>query len=104
MTFDLASNRARRRHARPYLERFIHGAIYAQRPDVHAVVHSHAPSVVPFTASSVQLRPVYHMSGFLNRGAPVFEMRARFGLTDMLIRNKAQGRRWARRSGPKPWC
>ena len=32
----------------PYLERFIHGEIYAQRPDVQSVVHSHAASVVPF--------------------------------------------------------
>ena len=92
MTFDLASNPLDGDTRSPYLERFIHGAIYAQRPDVHAVVHSHAPSVVPFTASSVRLRPVYHMSGFLDRGAPVFEIRERFGLTDMLIRNDAQGR------------
>src|SRR6201982_3599652 len=26
----------------PYLERFIHGAIYEARPDVNAVIHSHA--------------------------------------------------------------
>ncbi|HEX7557711.1 MAG TPA: class II aldolase/adducin family protein, partial [Usitatibacter sp.] len=27
---------------KPYLERFIHGEMYRQRPDVMAVVHSHA--------------------------------------------------------------
>ena len=32
----------------PYLERFIHGAVYEMRPDVHAVVHNHSPSVIPF--------------------------------------------------------
>ena len=34
-----------------YRERFIHGEIYKVRPDVNAVVHSHSPTVVPFTAS-----------------------------------------------------
>jgi ribulose-5-phosphate 4-epimerase/fuculose-1-phosphate aldolase len=42
--------------------------------------------VVPFAASTVALRPIYHMSGFLHAGAPVFEMRREFGHTDLLIR------------------
>ena len=91
MTFDLASAAQDGDTRTPYLERFIHGEIYARRPDVHAVVHSHSPSVVPFAASSVRLRPIYHMSGFLRAGAPVFEIRERFGVTDMLVRNAAQG-------------
>src|ERR1043165_9323572 len=31
----------------PYLERFIHGAIYEARPDVNAVIHSHAEDILP---------------------------------------------------------
>ena len=91
MTFDLASTAQGADPRAPYLERFIHGEIYARRADVYAIVHSHSPAVVPFAASSVPLRPIYHMSGFLRAGAPVFEIRERFGLTDMLIRNGAQG-------------
>ncbi|MFO1325195.1 MAG: class II aldolase/adducin family protein [Burkholderiales bacterium] len=91
MTFDLAANAQDGDTRTPYLERFIHGEIYAKRPDVQAVVHSHAAAVVPFAASSVPLRPVYHMSSFLRTGAPVFEIRERFGMTDMLVRNNAQG-------------
>ena len=90
MTFDLKSNALDGDARAPYLERFIHGEIYARRPDVHAVVHSHSASVVPFAASSVRLRPIYHMSSFLRTGAPVFDIRSRFGMTDMLIRNHAQ--------------
>lgn len=91
VSYDLESN-ALHGDTRPgYLERFIHGEIYARRPDVQAVVHSHAPAVVPFAASSVALRPIYHMSGFLARGTPVFEMRERFGATDLLIRTAPQG-------------
>lgn len=91
MTFDLDSNVQDGDTRPPYLERFIHGRIYAQRPDVMAVVHSHAASVVPFAASSVSLRPIYHMSSFLGDHVPVFEIRELFGMTDMLIRNNAQG-------------
>jgi ribulose-5-phosphate 4-epimerase/fuculose-1-phosphate aldolase len=91
MTFDLQSNPQDADVRAPYLERFIHGEIYARRPDVHAIVHSHSAAVVPFAASSVPLRPIYHMSSFLRSGAPVFEIRTQFGMTDMLVRNNAQG-------------
>ncbi len=33
---------------RLYAERVIHGEIYKARPDVTAVVHHHAPAVMPF--------------------------------------------------------
>ncbi|HEX9276444.1 MAG TPA: class II aldolase/adducin family protein [Casimicrobiaceae bacterium] len=91
MTFDFASTAQDNDTRQPYLESFIHGEIYAKRPDLHAVVHSHSPTVVPFAASSVRLRPIYHMSGFLHAGAPVFEIRKMFGMTDLLVRNRAQG-------------
>ena len=32
----------------PYLERFIHAAIFEARPDVTAVVHAHAEDTLPF--------------------------------------------------------
>jgi ribulose-5-phosphate 4-epimerase/fuculose-1-phosphate aldolase len=91
MTFDLDSNAVDGDERRPYLERFIHGGIYRRRPDVMAVVHSHSPSVIPFAASSVPLRPIYHMASFITRQARVFEIRERFGVTDMLVRDAAQG-------------
>ena len=99
MTFDLDSVAQEGDTRTPYLERFIHGQVYARRPDVVSVVHSHAPAVVPFAASSVPLKPIYHMSCFLRTGAPVFEIRERFGMTDMLVRNNAQGAALAERLG-----
>ena len=70
---------------RVYLERFIHAGIYRARPDVHAVVHSHSPGVIPFGVTQQPLRPVFHMCGFLGDGAALFEIRDVAGDSDMLI-------------------
>jgi ribulose-5-phosphate 4-epimerase/fuculose-1-phosphate aldolase len=79
-----------------YLERFIHSEIYRLRPDIRAIVHNHSPSVIPFGATSVKLRPIYHMSGFLGAGVPVFDIRVCAGETDMLVRTQALGAAHAR--------
>ncbi len=70
---------------RPSIERFIHGEVYRRRPDVMAVVHTHAPALIPFGVSAVPLRPLYHMAGFLEDGPPVFDIRIEHGVTNMLV-------------------
>lgn len=84
-----------------YLERFIHGQIYRARPDVMAIVHSHSPTVLPFTVvSDVKFQPVCHMSGFLGQGAPVFEIRDTAGTaSDLLVRSNELGRALAESLG-----
>ena len=91
--FDLDSNLTDDDSRRVYLERFIHGEIYRARPDVAAVVHSHSPSVVPFSAAEcAKFRPISHMCGFLGDGAARFEIREFAGdATDLLVRNGALG-------------
>ena len=91
-----------RRGATPFLERFIHAAIYQARPDVNAVVHCHSPSLIPFGTTAAPLRPLYHMSAFLGWGAPVFDIRAADGDTDMLVRTLDLGHALAKTLGPKP--
>ena len=91
VSFDLDGTALDATGRRVYLERFIHGEIYRARPDVHAVVHSHSPSVIPFGVTQQPLRPVFHMSGFLGEGAALFEIRDVAGDTDMLISNGALG-------------
>src|SRR5262249_25693192 len=100
MQFDLDGN-ALEPHGRTlYVERFIHSEIYKAHPDIRAVVHSHSPSIIPFGATNVPLRPIYHMSSFLGAGVPVFEIREAGGAaTDMLIRDPALGAAVARRRG-----
>lgn len=85
-----------------YLERHIHSGIYRTRPDVGAVVHSHASAVVAFSVSrSARLRPVCHMSGFLgHEGPPLFDLRDIAGdASDLLVRDAATGDALARRLG-----
>src|SRR6476469_9848893 len=48
LEFDLDGNPVNAQGRSVYLERFIHGEIFRARPDVHAIVHSHSPNVVPF--------------------------------------------------------
>lgn len=93
LEFDLDGNPVAAGGRAVYLERFIHAEIYRARPDVHAVVHSHSPAVVPFgVVAGVSLQPVWHMSGFIGEAAPVFEIRHAAGAgSDLLIRSSALG-------------
>src|SRR5262249_24689506 len=75
-----------------YIERFIHGEIYRKRPDVRSIVRCHCPAGLPFAATSVPLRPLYHMAFFIGPGVPVFEIRQVAGMSDMLIRTPELGR------------
>jgi ribulose-5-phosphate 4-epimerase/fuculose-1-phosphate aldolase len=100
MEYDLDSEPVDPRGRTSYLERFIHGEIYRARPDVKAIVHSHSPSVIPYGVTGVPLRPLYHMSAFLADGAPVWDIRAAAGDTDMLVRTPALGRSLAQALGP----
>ena len=84
-----------------YRERFIHGEIYKARPDVNAVVHSHSPTVVPFTVTRARLRPLLHNAGFLGLGVPLFEIRKTAGDgTDLMILTPQLGQALARKLGP----
>jgi ribulose-5-phosphate 4-epimerase/fuculose-1-phosphate aldolase len=84
-----------------YQERFIHGEIYRVRPDVQAVVHCHTPSLIPFAASTVPLRAMYHMAVFVAEGVPVFDIRSAAGVTDLLVKTPALGRALAASLGSK---
>ena len=102
MEYDLDSTPVDARGRDLYTERFIHGEMLRARPDVMAVVHTHAPSLIPFTATQVPLRPMYHRAAFIAQGIPVFDIREGFGMTDMLIRNSAHGRALAKTLADKP--
>ncbi len=105
LEFDLDGNAVVPNSPAAYLERFIHGEIYRKRGDVMAVVHSHSPSVVPFSVvTGTKLRPICHMCGFLSeKGAPIFEIRDFAGPgSDLLITNGKLGAALADSLGEGP--
>jgi HCOMODA/2-hydroxy-3-carboxy-muconic semialdehyde decarboxylase len=80
-----------------YSERFIHSEIYRARPDVMAVVHSHSPTVIPFSVTQVPLKPI--RGPFLYPEVPVFDTRTAAGWTDLLISNPVLGKALAHALG-----
>jgi HCOMODA/2-hydroxy-3-carboxy-muconic semialdehyde decarboxylase len=86
----------------PYLERFIHGAIYESRPDVHAIVHNHSPSVIPFSVTGKRLKPFLHMCAHIGHEVPTWDSRDKFGDTTLLVGDMAMGRDLAQLLGGKP--
>lgn len=56
-----------------HLEVFIHSEILRARPDVQAVVHTHAPHAVAFSALGLPLQPVGHEGSVFCDGLPVFD-------------------------------
>ncbi len=83
-----------------YSERFIHASLYAARPDVHAVMHGHPLSLIPFSVGDIPVRPIFFTSDEFGDKVPVWDMRDEFGDgTDLLIRNKAHGDSLARAFG-----
>jgi ribulose-5-phosphate 4-epimerase/fuculose-1-phosphate aldolase len=102
MEFDLESNPVDQRDRRMFLERFIHGQAFRARPDVNAVVHSHSPTVIPFTVTDEPLKAISHIASFLANGCPCFEIRD-VGLTQgLLVTNNKQGAALAMTLGNNP--
>lgn len=75
-----------------YAERYIHGAIFERRPEVMSVVHNHSHAVIPFGVTATPLRPVFHVGAMIGADIPVWDIRDRFGDTDLLVVNMEQGR------------
>jgi HCOMODA/2-hydroxy-3-carboxy-muconic semialdehyde decarboxylase len=100
ITFDLDSNAINARGRPIYRERFIHGQIYQMRPDVNAVVHSHSPTVIPFSVTEKPLRAIFHNGHFLRQGTPVWEIRDHAGeQNNMLVLSNELGRSLAETLG-----
>jgi HCOMODA/2-hydroxy-3-carboxy-muconic semialdehyde decarboxylase len=87
---DLRGVRLAGGERRSYEEVAIHAAVYRQRTDIGAVVHSHAASVIPFGVTGVPLRPIYHMGSVIGDEIPVWDIAKRFGDTDLLVRDATQ--------------
>jgi ribulose-5-phosphate 4-epimerase/fuculose-1-phosphate aldolase len=100
MEFTLDCEPVDQRGRAMYAERQIHGAIYRARPDVGAVCHHHANSLIPFGVTNAQLRPIFHMASTIGTKVPVWDIREDFGDTNLLVTKSDQGDSLARALGP----
>jgi len=82
-----------------YAERVIHGCIYEARPDVTAVVHHHAPAVMPFCIAGIPIVPVFHLGAAGGETQPFWNQRDEFGDTNLLVVKPEEGRSLARALG-----
>jgi HCOMODA/2-hydroxy-3-carboxy-muconic semialdehyde decarboxylase len=96
MEYTLDNDPVDQRGLPMYAERYIHGTIYAARPDVNAVVHNHSLSVIPFGVTRVKLRPLMHTGSTMGEDIPVWDIREKFGDTTMLVLNNDHGHDLAR--------
>jgi HCOMODA/2-hydroxy-3-carboxy-muconic semialdehyde decarboxylase len=97
MEFDLDSNPVDQRGRTMYSERPIHGCIYRTRPEVMAVCHNHAHSLIPFGATGAAIKPIWHMAAGIGSNVPIWDIRDEFGDTDMLVTNNQMGSSLARK-------
>jgi len=105
MEFDLDSNPIDQRGRAMYVERPIHGCLYQARPDVHAICHSHAHQLIPFTVTGAAIKPVWVMGAVIGTEVPLWDIREDFPHDDgMLVVNNAIGSSLAQRIGAGRAC
>jgi HCOMODA/2-hydroxy-3-carboxy-muconic semialdehyde decarboxylase len=83
-----------------YLERFIHAAIFAARPDVMAVVHAHAEDTLLSARCCDQAAAGDPCRQLIGTEVPVWDIADRVGDTNLLVTNLEQARDLATCLGP----
>ena len=99
LEYDLDGNAVDPKGRTSFLERFVHSQIYRTRPDVNAIVHSHAPAVIAFGTTQTPPRPITLVAAFLPQRVPIFEIRRVAGMTNMLVLSPHLGRALAETLG-----
>lgn len=89
ITCDLEGEKVAGTSAR-HIEVFIHSEILRARPDIGAVVHTHAPYAVAFSALGREIQGIGHEGALFHAGIPVFSETA-----DLII-DQARGKAVAR--------
>src|SRR5580698_3681551 len=99
LEFTLDSQPVRPPKVQLYAERVIHGCIFAARSDVMAVVHHHAPAIMPFAIAGKPVVPVFHLGGTMGEEAPFWDQHDEFGDTNLLVVKPEEGQSLARALG-----
>ena len=99
LEFDADSEPVEPTPHRVFAERVLHGSLYRARPDIMAVCHHHAPSMLPFCITEVPLEPIFHLGATMGETVPVWDSQDEFGDTNLLVSTAAQGTSLARTLG-----
>lgn len=99
LEFGMDAEPVEQTEAKLFSERFIHAAIYRARPDVMAICHHHSPSIMPFCLTRVPLRAVSQTGSSMGPEIPVWDSRAEFGDTKLLLVTHEEGDSLARTLG-----
>jgi ribulose-5-phosphate 4-epimerase/fuculose-1-phosphate aldolase len=91
LEFDLDSNPINADGRTMYSERPIHGCIYKARPEVKAVCHNHAHSLIPYGVTGTPIKPILHVAGSIGAEIPIWDIHDEFGDTDLLVTNNDTG-------------
>jgi ribulose-5-phosphate 4-epimerase/fuculose-1-phosphate aldolase len=73
-----------------YSERAIHSVLYRMRPDVHAICHHHAPSMMPFCLADLKLRVVTQLGATIGKVVPLWDQRDLFGSNSHLVTREVE--------------
>ncbi len=66
------------------------------------MVHSHSPTVIPFTITDEPLKAVSHIASFLVKQPPVWEIRDVGIVNGLLVANNEQGESLAKKLADNP--
>ena len=99
LEYTLDSQPVRPPKVQLYAERVIHGCIFQARSDVMAVVHHHAPAIMPFAIAGKPVVPVFHLGGTMGQEAPFWDQHDEFGDTNLLVVKPEEGHSLARALG-----
>ncbi len=102
MEFTLDGEAVEPRGRVPYLERYIHAALYQARPDIHSAIHSHSDATIPFGVCGIPIRPLLHNAAVIGPEVRVWDSQTNFGDTELLIPNMAMARDFAAYLGADP--
>lgn len=85
LEFDLSSQPIHPCNVALYSERVIHGGIYQARPDVNAICHHHASSILPFCLATLELKVVTQLGASIGTHVPMWDQRDEFVATNHLV-------------------
>jgi len=92
VAFDLSGAPLVPTEAPLFSERYLHAAVFGNRPDLHASCHHHAEALMPYCLGARTLGAVSQTGGWMGAQVPVWDSRTKFGDTSLVVTDLAQAK------------